>query len=65
MSLSFIAFGLNSLFSQKVYSVEYVHQADIAVYVVKYEHQSDLKIYFVEYSHQAGWRDKSKMHLLY
>lgn len=45
--------------------VDYPSQSDFKIYFVDYESQSDLKIYFVKYQSQAGWRDKSKQHLLY
>lgn len=47
------------------YFVEYISQADKRICFVDYASQSDLKIYFVKYSSQAGWRNKSKQHLLY
>ena len=40
--------------SQKVYSVDYSHQADVKVFIVDYSHQADLLVYKVDYSHQAG-----------
>ena len=42
-----------SLFSQKVFSVEYPNQADVKVYVVRYENQADLKVFKVRYENQA------------
>lgn len=47
------------------YFVKYANQADKRIYFVDYENQSDLKIFFVKYQNQAGWRDKSKQHLMY
>ena len=38
---------------QKIFSVQYEHQADVKVFVVQYEHQADLKVFKVEYEHQA------------
>lgn len=32
---------------------------------VDYESRADLKVFFVEYESRAGWRKKSKQHLLY
>ena len=32
---------------------------------VDYESRADLKVFFVEYESRAGWRNKSKQHLLY
>ena len=52
-------------YSQKVYSVDYSNQSDVKVFVVEYENQCDLKIFFVKYKNQAGWKDKSKQHLMY
>ena len=46
------------------YAVEYESQADKKVYFVYYESQADLKIYYVDYESQAGWKNKSKAHLL-
>ncbi len=52
--------------AQKVYSVDYENQADIKVYVVLYENQADLLVYKVKYDeNQAGWRNNSKMYLMY
>ena len=60
---------INLLFGQKVFSVDYVNQADLLVYkvkyvkqagenngkwfFVKYSNQSDKKIFFVSYPNQA------------
>ena len=49
----------------KWFFTEYETQADKTIYFVKYETQADLKIFFVEYETQAGWRKKSKKHLMY
>ena len=46
-----------SIYSQKIYSVDYSSQADIKVYVVDYESLCDLKVYKVEYSVQADGND--------
>ena len=46
------------------FSVDYESQADKKVFFVEYESQADLKIYFFDYESQAGWRNKSKQHLL-
>jgi|LSQX01.3.fsa_nt_gb hypothetical protein len=46
-----------SLYSQKVYTVDYSSQADVKVYVVDYESQADLCVYKVDYSSQAGRND--------
>ena len=45
--------------------VDYESQADKKIYFVEHESQSDLKIYFVKYKSQAGWKNRSKKHLLY
>ena len=47
------------------YFVEHANQADKKVFFADYANQSDLKIFFVKYNNQAGWRDKTKQHLLY
>ena len=45
--------------------VDYESRADKSVFFVDYESRADLKIYFVDYESRAGWRNKSKQHLLY
>ena len=45
--------------------VEYANQSNHKIFFADYANQSDLKIYFVKYKNQAGWRNKSKQHLLY
>jgi hypothetical protein len=47
------------------YFVDYESQADKKIFFVDYEGQADLNIFFVDYASQAGWRDKSKMHLMF
>jgi hypothetical protein len=47
------------------YFVDYANQADHKIFFAEYGNQSDLKIFFVPYKNQAGWRNKSKQHLLY
>jgi hypothetical protein len=47
------------------YFVDYQNQCDKKIYFVEYENQCDLKIFFVKYKNQAGWKDKSKQHLMY
>ncbi len=34
-------------------------------FFVEYESRADLKVFFVDYESRAGWRNKSKQHLLY
>ena len=64
--LIFILFSIPfTSYSQNVFSVKYSNQSDVKVYVVEYENQCDLKIFFVKYKNQAGWKDKSKQHLMY
>lgn len=46
------------------YFVDYASQADKKIFFVDYASQADLKIYFMDYQSQAGWRNKSKLHLL-
>ena len=46
------------------YFVDYASQADKKIFFIDYASQADLKIYFVDYQSQAGWRNKSKLHLL-
>ncbi len=52
--LTFCAFQLKA---QKVFSVDYVSQADVKVFVVKYESQADLKVFKVDYESQVGQND--------
>ena len=49
----------------KWFFTEHSNQADKKIYFVEYKNQSDLKIYFVDYQNQAGWRNRSKIYLLY
>jgi hypothetical protein len=44
---------------------DYGNQSDKKLYFVDYQNQSDLKIFFVKYRNEAGWRNKSKKHLMY
>ena len=56
MRISYILFVfaiIDSIHAQKIYSVDYVNQADIKVFVVDYQSQSDLKVYKVNYGNQA------------
>lgn len=52
-------FLLCSTFSnaQKVFSVDYVNQADLKVFVVNYENQADLRVFKVKYENQAKGND--------
>jgi hypothetical protein len=45
---------INLLFGQKVFSVDYVNQADVKVFVTDYPNQADLLVYKVKYVNQAG-----------
>lgn len=47
------------------YFVDYSNQADKKIFFTEHGNQSELKVFFVKYSNQAGWRNKSKQHLLY
>jgi len=65
----------------KVFEVQYENQCDLKVFkvdnpnqvdgnrglwhFVDYANQSELKVFFVQYQNQAGWREKSKQHLIY
>jgi len=44
---------------------EYESRAQKKIYFVEYESRADLKIFFVDYASRAGWRNRSKMHLMY
>lgn len=45
--------------------MKYESRADKTIFFVDYESRADLKIFFVDYESRAGWRNKSKQHLLY
>ena len=45
--------------------MKYESRADKKIYFVDYESRADLKVFFVDYESRAGWRNKSKQHLLY
>lgn len=47
------------------YFVDYASRADKKVFFVDYASQADLKVFFVDYESRAGWRTRSKMHLLH
>ncbi len=51
--LIFINVFLHSLHAQKIFSVDYVSQADFKVFVVDYISQSDLKVFKLKYKSQA------------
>ena len=77
----FFSVQYNSRADLKVFVVKYESRADLLVYKVKYESRvgenqgkwffvdyesrADLKIFFVDYESRAGWKNKSKKHLLY
>ncbi len=45
--------------------VDYKSQAEKSIFFVEYQSQADLLIHFVDYKSQAGWKTKSKKHILY
>jgi hypothetical protein len=47
------------------FTEDYESQAEFKLFFVNYESQADLKIYIVDYESQAGWKTKSKQHLLH
>ena len=51
--------------AQTVYSCDYRSDADVKVYVADYKSDADLVIYFTNYKSEAGWRNKSKQHLMF
>jgi hypothetical protein len=51
--------------TSKWFFTKYSNQADKNIFFVNYQNQADLKVYFVKYENQAGWRNKSKQHLMY
>jgi len=56
---------INLLFGQKVFSVDYVNQADVKVFVTDYPNQADVKIHFVKYPNRAKWTQNEKKYLFY
>ena len=51
--------------AQTVYSCDYRSDADVKIYVADYKSDADLVIYFTNYKSEAGWRNKSKQHLMF
>lgn len=49
----------------KWFFVDKEYQSEYNVYFVDYAYQADLKICFVSSEYKAGWKEKSKIHLLY
>tara|TARA_B100001063_G_scaffold247315_1_gene292542 strand:- start:6158 stop:6490 length:333 start_codon:yes stop_codon:yes gene_type:complete len=47
--LLYLLFFSNSLFSQKIFSVDYKSQADINVFVTDYRSQADLLVFKLDY----------------
>lgn len=45
--------------------VDHASRADKKIFFTEYTSRADLVIYFTPYRSRAGWRKKSKMHLLY
>ena len=43
----------SKIYSQKIFTTEYLSQSDIKVFLVDYESQSDLKVFKVEYQSQS------------
>ena len=35
------------------------------IYSARYQSQADLKVFFTDKEYRAGWKNKSKQHLLY
>ena len=49
----------------KVYVVDREYQADIVVFRTDKEYNADLKVYFTDKEYRAGWKNRSKRHLMY
>ena len=47
------------------YFVNYKSDADKRIFFTKYKSDAQLIIYFSKYKSDAGWRNKSKQHLMY
>lgn len=45
--------------------VKHESRADKTIFFVDYESRADLKIFFVDHESRAGWKNKSKQHLLF
>ncbi|MFM7727140.1 MAG: DUF6150 family protein, partial [Flavobacteriales bacterium] len=41
------------------------YKAKKKIYFVNADYKADLKVYFVDADYKAGWKNKSKMSLLY
>ena len=49
----------------KWYFVDAGYKADKKLFFVDADYKADLKIYFVDAEYKAGWKNRSKMQLLY
>ena len=47
------------------YFTEYRSEAKKIIYFTDYRSEADIKVYFTQYKSEAGWKDKSKQHILY
>ena len=47
------------------YFVNYRSDAKKKIFFVNYKSDADLVIYFTSYKSEAGWRNKSKQHLMF
>lgn len=47
------------------YFASYKSEAKKRVYITDYKSEADLIVCFTEYRSDAGWRNRSKMHLMY
>lgn len=45
--------------------VNYKSDAKKTIYFVQYKSDADIVIYFTDYKSDAGWKNQSKMHLMY
>ncbi len=56
-TIAAVLMTLGTATAQKVYSVDFPHEADVTVFVARHIHQADLKVFIVDYIHQAGDND--------
>jgi len=47
------------------YFTTYRSEAKKRIYFTDFRSEADLIVYFTDYRSEAGWRDRSKMHLMY
>ena len=48
-----------------VYKTEWKSEAKKAIYFTSWKSEADIIVYFTEYKGEAGWKKKSKKHIMY